>query len=629
MACSTDKFAATYVVAPDLGPPDCKVADFTDIQNAVDALPPTGGKIFVKAGDYVISDTIKLLTSNVHLQGEGMGVTNIIAAQTMTDRPAIEVYDRRIDYDVALAADTARGDTTITLAPQDAANVAVGDAVLLYSNKPVDCAIATKHAGEIKRVVKADAQNGVIMLDDQIYDAYLTSDAAKIAKITLLRNIRLADLSVTTQAPSSSTSLGLTHFRFIDDLQLQRVEAHSAYGAGVELVSVINSSISDCYIHDIRDVQSTASNLRYGVLVGSASQNISISGCRFSHTRHAVTTGGSSGAHANGVQRNIIVSSCTSMAADTAHFDTHDPAENVSFVGCVAIGGIPAGQISPQAHPEETEVIGFQMRGANCSIIGCSVLQVIGKGIMIFENNKEPPPCHTGSDGATITGNMIVGVKSVVRAGANRLGVGVYLDSSGTSRHTISSNVIKQCDGSAIVGAGGNNDTVVSGNVIDGTNVVVSGASISFNNAERVTICGNKILGNATGRPLEMKGASRDWHIADNSFAQNNDNNPGPLKADATVINNSGYNPVGLIPNPWRANGDLTNDDGGSSRPASAKVYIVRQTPKTIIIAQGDVTDIAIDGTSTGVSTGAFKLGIGETIAITYSSAPTTTVWAE
>src|SRR5262249_3831046 len=103
LTCSTDKFAATYVIAPDLGPPDCKVADFTDIQTAVDALPPTGGKIFVKAGDYVISDTIKLLRSNVHLQGEGMGITNIIAAQTMTDRPAIEVYDQRIGYDVALA----------------------------------------------------------------------------------------------------------------------------------------------------------------------------------------------------------------------------------------------------------------------------------------------------------------------------------------------------------------------------------------------------------------------------------------------------------------------------------------------------------------------------------------------
>ena len=63
------------------------------------------------------------------------------------------------------------------------------------------------------------------------------------------------------------------------------------------------------------------------------------------------------------------------MAADTAHFDTHDPAENVSYVGCVAIGGVPAVE----------EVVGFQMRGANSSIVGCSVLQAIGKGILIFE----------------------------------------------------------------------------------------------------------------------------------------------------------------------------------------------------------------------------------------------------
>ena len=43
------------VVAPNLGPPDCRVADFIDIQSAIDALPPGGGKIFVKAGDYIIS----------------------------------------------------------------------------------------------------------------------------------------------------------------------------------------------------------------------------------------------------------------------------------------------------------------------------------------------------------------------------------------------------------------------------------------------------------------------------------------------------------------------------------------------------------------------------------------------
>ncbi len=630
MTCPSDKFAATFVVATDLGPSDCKVADFTDIQSAIDALPQAGGKIFVKAGDYIVSDTVKIAASNVCIQGEGMGVTNIKAAPNMTDRPAIKAYDPTIGYDLPLAADAAKGDATLALAPADAASVAPGDAVLLYSNKTVDCAIATKHAGEIKRVAKADGQTGVITLDEQIYDAYLVSDAAKMAKISLLRNIALRDLSVTTQAATSSSNLGLTHFRFLENLQLERLEAHDAYAAGVELLSVINSSVSNCYIHDIRDVQQAGANLRYGIVVSAASQNVSITGCRFSHTRHAVTTGGSGGAYANGVQRNIIVCNCTSMAADTAHFDTHDPAENVSFVGCVAIGGIPAAQTSPQDHPDEVEVVGFQLRGANCSIIGCSVLQAIGKGIMIFEDNKVAPPCHTGSDGATIAGNMIADVKPIMDAtGASKLGVGIFLDSSGTSRHSITGNVIKRCAGSAIVGAGSNDDTLVSGNLIDGTNFVVSGASVSFDNAQRITICGNKILNNASGRCVEMKGVSKNWHIANNFFAQNSDDSPGPLTADSTAVDNAGYNPVGPVQNPWRANGDLTNDGGGNATPASAKVYTVRQSPKTIVVANGNVSDIAIDGMPTGTSAGAFKLGLGESIAITFTAAPTTAVWSE
>jgi Right handed beta helix region len=503
--------------------------------------------------------------------------------------------------------------------------------VVLYSNKTADCAIATKHAGEIKRVVSANAQTGLVTLDDQIHDAYLVSDAAKFAKISFLSNVTLCDFSITTQAPLSTSNLGLTYFRFIQNLQLQRLEAHDAYGAGIELASVISSSVSDCYVHDISDVQDAGANLRYGIVVGSASQNVSINGCRFSHTRHAVTTGGSSGAFLNGVQRNIIVSNCTSVAADTAHFDTHDPAENVSFVGCVAIGGIPAAQISPQNHPDETEVIGFQMRGANCSIIGCSVLQAIGKGIMIFEDHDHVPSrCHIGSDGATIAGNMIAGVKAVAdAAGAKSLGVGIYFDSTGTSRHAITGNVIKLCDGSGIVGAGGNNDVNISGNIIDGTNLVVTGASISFAGAEQLTVCGNKVLNNPTGRPIEMKGSSTSWQIVQNSFAQNSSNTPGPLSADAVVINSSGYNPVGPIQNPWLASGDLTNDGGGAPSPTSAKVYTVRQSPKTIVVAQGNVTEIAIDGMQTGVSSGAFKLGIGETIAITFVASPTTTIWAE
>jgi hypothetical protein len=395
------------------------------------------------------------------------------------------------------------------------------------------------------------------------------------------------------------------------------VESHHAYVAGISLLSVLNSKVSDCYIHHISDRQ-PPDNVHYGIVVSAASQNVSITGCRFSHTRHAVTTGGVSGNLENGVQRNIVISNCTSMAADTAHFDTHDPAENVSYVGCVAIGGVP------QPRPAGQEVVGFQMRGANSSIVGCSVLQAIGKGILIFEGIGNPQ-FHTGSDGATITGNLIAGVQSI----AGTLGIGIHLDSSGTSRHTITGNVIKQCEGSAIRGEGGNNDVVVSGNVIDGTNVVVPDASIVFHSAERITITGNKILNNQTGSPIAMKGNSKGWHIANNSFAQNHNNSPSPLSSDSTVINNSGYNPVGIITNPWRATGDLTSDGGGSADPVSGRRYTVRQSPKTIIITGGSVTQIEIDGAAAGLSAGVFKLGIGETIAVTYTSLPISKVVAD
>src|SRR6516225_12134062 len=122
MACSKDRYAATYVVAPQLGPADCQVADFTDVQAAIAALPPTGGKIFVKAGTYPIKKTIRIQMSNVQIQGEGMGVTNLVAdATTMTASPAIEVHNPTVGPPLMLLADAKKGDTTVTLGQADAA----------------------------------------------------------------------------------------------------------------------------------------------------------------------------------------------------------------------------------------------------------------------------------------------------------------------------------------------------------------------------------------------------------------------------------------------------------------------------------------------------------------------------
>lgn len=558
---SIDHFESTFVVSLD-----STHGDFTSLQPAIDALPTTGGKIFVKAGVYPLVNTISIKQSNVQIQGEGMGITNFVAQASMSGAtPAFEVFSTASDGTArALTADTTPGDTTIQTAPTDAATFNSGDFVLLYSNKSVDTEVTAKHAGEIKQIVTVDPVTGILTLDDVIFDTYTQVDSAEVVRITMLRNLSFSDFSVSSLATSSQLNRGFTHFRFVENLQIERLEVHDAFFTGIHLQSARNSAISGCYVHHIQDVVSTdppnPANARYGIVIGCASQNLTVSGCRFSHTRHAVTTGGSSGKNSNGVQRNLVISHCTSMLTDTAHFDTHEPAENVTYIGCVADGGVPA----------QSAALGFQMRAANSSIVGCSVLRAIGRAIMIF---------GPASSGAVISSNMIAGVKAI----GTTEGTGIYFDAAGNSNHSVTGNVIKDCEGSAIENAGAISQLLISGNAIQNVNTMVAGPPVLLAN-------------------------------------------PGSV-----VVNNSGYNPVGAIANPWPKTGtDLTNVvNGGTASPQSGVTYTVQQTPKTVVVSGGNVSDIAVNGLTTGNTSGALKLGVGETIAIVYGSAPNTRVFAE
>ena len=89
---------------------------------------------------------------------------------------------------------------------------------------------------------------------------------------------------------------------------------------------------------------------------------------------------------------------------------------------------------------------------------------------------------------------------------------------------------------------------------------------------------------------------------------------------------------MGSIASPWPLSGtDLTNNVvSGNTAPQSGTAYTVRHTPKTIVVTGGDVSQILINGADAGSTAGTFKLGVGETIVITYNaSAPTTAVFAE
>jgi len=182
-----------------------------------------------------------------------MGVTVFVADGAMTgNTPGLEAFSTASDGTPrALTADTARGDTTIQTSPGDASSFAAGDYVLLHSNKSVDTEAPAKHAGEVKQLVAVDPTMGVLTMDDQIFDAYTQADSAEVVRVTVLRDLTLSDFSITTQAPSSTLRVGFTHFRFVENLQIDRVEVHHAYFSGIQVQSVRKSAISGCYIHHI------------------------------------------------------------------------------------------------------------------------------------------------------------------------------------------------------------------------------------------------------------------------------------------------------------------------------------------------------------------------------------------
>jgi pectin methylesterase-like acyl-CoA thioesterase len=119
-----DRYESTYVVSQDP-----TKGDFTTLQAAIGALPVSGGKIFVKAGIYPISATIQIRQCNVHIQGEGMGITAFVADSSMTgNTPALEAFSTALDGTPrALVADTVRGGLSIQTSPSDASSFSAGD----------------------------------------------------------------------------------------------------------------------------------------------------------------------------------------------------------------------------------------------------------------------------------------------------------------------------------------------------------------------------------------------------------------------------------------------------------------------------------------------------------------------
>lgn len=591
---------------------------FTDLYGAFQSI--TNNTIVnVAAGTYSTPSTrlpSLIGKSNIKIQGAGQGVTNIVADTTVTgDTPILDIEGSVVGSSFSLTASTAVGDTSVTISAANAttlnANGAVGQYVLIRSNKQPDTEFTSVHAGEMQLVTAINTTTGVVTLRDELNDAYLTTDSASLIQINPSSDIIISDITFSSVSNSSSRTAGFIFCRFVTDLHISDCEVSKGWWAGLHLSSCMNSTVETCYVHDIRDPSGSSGSTHYGLVVHAASRNVVADTCNFSTLRHSFTAGGQTGTNYEGVVRSVTVTNCTSETTDTAHFDTHQACENIVFSSNTTIGGVPA--------TGNNGAYGFQVRSPKTSLIGNTMLRPKGKGIYIFGQGS----------GTVISGCTVNNAKQYNSAG----GDAIYLDPSITGVAIGGACRFQDCEGHVLTGGGtGTNDNVFTGNIVNNCCTVTNDGNIKLQGFNNV-IVGNRFKA-GPNRPVQMSGTADNWTISDNDFTGMSNTAPALVGTASTVKNNMGYNAVGTITNAFTTtgSGDILNvsqPTNPAALPATGTTWTNRFTSKTITVTGGTVSSISINGSASVGTSGMFKLGVGETINITYSVAPTVTVRAE
>jgi hypothetical protein len=101
------------------------------------------------------------------------------------------------------------------------------------------------------------------------------------------------------------------------------------------------------------------------------------------------------------------------------------------------------------------------------------------------------------------------------------------------------------------------------------------------------------------------------------------------LDSTWSVYGNTLYNPVGYISKPINSVTYHIVDSGSNSTFISDVTYTNVQSPKTLYISGGTVTNITKNGQSIGLTSGTIYLAALDTFSITFSSTPTIIVYGE
>lgn len=302
-----------------------------------------GGTIYVTAGTYVFPasfSSIPILSSTRLV----LAPDAILDFSACPNNAIFFTCYGTLGSTVALTANQAVGDATVTVASGGEAGFIADDLVLIGSEAYYEARTQVYGAGTGQKIGEmsyvASTSAGSIALNSPLAAGYTdtsgtdqlvykTTDSAFIAKVTPNFGVVIEGGKILgkTGSGTSSTQQGFD-FQYCRHVRIRNVRFEHVATASINLRSVIDGRVEGCSFLDAWN-----SNNGYGVTCGDASMDCFFERNYFRRCRHSFTTTATGGTH--GIVRRVSFSHNNvydSVNSGDA-IDTHAPAENVTFDG--------------------------------------------------------------------------------------------------------------------------------------------------------------------------------------------------------------------------------------------------------------------------------------------------------
>lgn len=459
----------------------------TDDTSAIQLAVNRGGNIFFPIGTYKLSAGITVGSN-----------TNIICERGVTfdttSAVGVNVFYASGTFGTAysLTANTAVGDTSLTVSGGDGANIVANDWVMVQSETVYDTGYAGCKIGEIIQVESSVA--GTITFKVPLVGGpYTTAATAKIKKCNFVENVSVNGGYFI--GPSTPTVYNCAvRFDLAFNSNIYGVRGKYLNGNGINLRDSIFCCVDKVHIEDSLDTGSG-----YGVNLTNCVQDTTVINSTFARCRHAVTNTG--GASAYGLTRRVTYQNCKSYKTINTGdaFDTHSNAEDIVFDNCISYNSSSSG---------------FNIECGSVNIIGCKSIRSVGDGITLTCGATIKPNEFT-VDGCVIDYAGVYGIRVGPATTINTSATKFVKISDCTANNITNSGVFLNGNASMML-----TNAEVSGGYYLGDNINAGGAYIG-DYVKKFRINGGHYVATQTAsNPIQVNGTSVSYGIINNNILE-------------------------------------------------------------------------------------------------------------